>query len=46
MAKIRVIHKVGEKIPTSKIRNSMAGKYGSKGKQQAQFMKNVLIGHG
>lgn len=34
----------GEKIPTAKVRAALAGKYGDKGKKQANFMKNVLTG--
>lgn len=34
----------GEKIPASKIRAALAGSYGPKGKKQAIFMKNVLVG--
>jgi hypothetical protein len=36
----------GQKIPKSKIHAAMAGRYGSKGVKQANFMKNVLVGHG
>ena len=34
----------GEKIEPSKVKAALAGKYGSKGKNQAMFMKNVLTG--
>lgn len=32
----------GQKIPASKMRAALAGKYGPKAKKQAQFAKNVL----
>ncbi len=34
----------GEKIPASKVEAAAAGRYGSKGKKQAAFMRNVLTG--
>lgn len=34
----------GKKIPESKMKAALAGKYGSKAKKQAQFAKNVLTG--
>lgn len=34
----------GQKIPRSKILAAMHGKYGDKGKKQANFMMNVLNG--
>lgn len=34
----------GKKIPASKMKEALAGKYGSKAKKQAQFKKNVLTG--
>lgn len=35
-----------EKIPERKIHAAMTGKYGKEGKQEVNFMKNVLVGHG
>lgn len=35
---------MNEKIPKSKIQAALVGKYGNKGKKQAMFMKNVLVG--
>lgn len=32
----------GDKIPSSKVMAALHGDYGSKGKKQAMFMKNVL----
>jgi hypothetical protein len=32
----------GEKIPASKMKAALAGKYGEKAKKQAEFAKNVL----
>ena len=34
----------GKKIPASKRRAALAGRYGPKAKRQAQFAKNVLTG--
>lgn len=34
----------GHPIPKSKIAAAMKGDYGTKGKKQAMFMKNVLTG--
>jgi hypothetical protein len=34
----------GKKIPASKMKAALAGKYGKKAKQQADFKKNVLTG--
>jgi hypothetical protein len=35
---------MGEPIPASKVEAAAAGKYGSKGKKQVAFMRNVLTG--
>jgi len=34
----------GQKIPASKKKAALAGKYGPKAKRQAEFAKNVLTG--
>lgn len=34
----------GEKIPSSKVSEALAGDYGEKAKKQALFAKNVLTG--
>lgn len=34
----------GEKIPASKVKAALQGKYGPKGRKQALLMKNVLTG--
>lgn len=36
---------MGQKIPSSKVQAALAGKYGEKGRKEAQFAKNVLTGH-
>jgi hypothetical protein len=35
-----------KKIPKSRLRAALSGKEGPKAEKQAQFMKNVLVGHG